>query len=117
MLNRGLVLAVTAFFTICIAGCTSWSNEDVTETKRRGDIIRVALTEYRLQNGAFPEQLSELVPNFLQEIPLPTVGRKRWRYLMFRGKGGDYHLAVVSNAWTEPDLIVTRDGDWLYDTK
>jgi hypothetical protein len=50
------------------------------ETSRRVVITAIALKRFRLQRGNFPEQLSELVPEFLAAVPLDAVDGNPLRY-------------------------------------
>lgn len=54
-----------------------WSASRIAETKRRGDVICHAIDAYRAKTGNYPVHLSDLEPEFLREIPQPTVGYKQ----------------------------------------
>src|SRR6058998_2375239 len=65
---------------VCVTSCGNWSDKNVHETKRRGDVILHALEQYRLRTGAFPNDLKQLVPEYVKEIPQPSVGARSWEY-------------------------------------
>jgi hypothetical protein len=112
-----------AFYLTCVtvilgfASCARWPDDQVTETKRRGDIIRSALEQHKGERGVFPQVLNELVPKFLEDIPQPTVGKGRWEYKMYPGEGGDYHLTVSVRFKWEPLLQASAKEPWFFDTK
>src|SRR5436190_23362198 len=68
-----------------------WSSSGVAETRRRGDIICGAIDAYRAKNAKYPAQLTDLQPEFLREIPQPTVGGKAWDYMLI-DQGTNYWL-------------------------
>lgn len=54
--------------------------DSLEESKRRGaDIVR-ALAEYRTDLGTYPDQLSTLVPDYIDAVEPPTWGVQQWRY-------------------------------------
>jgi hypothetical protein len=58
----------------------AWSPEAIEVSKARGDQIAQGLASFQREHGHYPENLSELIPGYLSEIPLPTAGAKQWRY-------------------------------------
>ncbi len=46
----------------------------VAESQAIADPIIHALSDFRIENDAFPERLEELVPDYLKELPRPSVG-------------------------------------------
>ena len=104
-------------FAVSLGGCNavelrdSWSDTQVAETKRRGEIVCHAIDAYRTRNGKYPFQLSELQPKFIGEIPRPTVGYKEWHYDLI-DNGRDYWLQVVASEFG-PQLDRTS-AEWSY---
>jgi hypothetical protein len=88
-----------------------WSASGIAETRRRGDIISEAIEVYRAKTGKFPAALEELQPNFLREIPQPTVGAKQWEYELI-DQGTNYSLQVVASEFGK-QLSRASEG-WLY---
>jgi hypothetical protein len=90
-----------------------WSTSGVSETRRRGDIICGAIDAYCAKTGRYPSELRELQPDFLREIPQPTVGYKRWQYELL-DQGTIYWLQVVASEFG-PQLDKTSDRPrWQY---
>jgi len=108
-------LALTPLLLLVLASC-GWSDAQVAETKRRGDIICKAIEAYRTRNGKVPSDLKELQPDFLREIPQPTVGKKSWTYATYQS-GRSYNLEVAIRQYSEPLLQTQSEGGWSYDTK
>ena len=95
------------FFAITLSSCDRaqrflaeqpwrWSASGVAETQRRGDIICRAIEAYRAQTSKYPSQLRDLQPEFLRDIPQPTVGHKRWEYMLI-DEGTNYWLRVEAS--------------------
>jgi hypothetical protein len=89
-----------------------WSASGVAETRRRGDIICGAIDGYRAKMGKYPVELRELQPEFLPEIPQPTVGYKQWQYEIL-DDGTDYWLQVLASEFG-PHLGKTATRAWEY---
>jgi len=88
-----------------------WSASGIAETRRRGDIISEAIEAYRAKTGKYPAELRELQPEFLHEIPQPTVGYKQWQYGLI-DQGTNYWLQVVASEFGQ-QLDRTSRG-WQY---
>jgi hypothetical protein len=108
-------LALTSLLALILASC-GWSDAQVAETKRRGDIICKAIETYRARTGKVPGDLKKLQPDFLSEIPQPTVGKKIWTYATYES-GHAYNLEVAIRSQSEPLLQTQSEGGWSYDTK
>jgi hypothetical protein len=108
-------LALTPLLVLVLTSC-GWSDAQVAETKRRGDIICKAIEAYRVRNGKVPGDLKELRPDFLSEIPQPTVGKKTWIYETYQA-GQSYNLSVAIRRESEPLLQTQSTEGWSYDTK
>jgi len=100
----------------CLASCDNWSDEQVAETKRRGDIVCRALEAYRASTGKVPNDLKELQPQFLSEIRPPTVGKQTWTYETYQS-GQSHNLSVAIRRESEPLLQTQSPEGWSYDTK
>jgi len=101
---------------LVFGGCYSWRESQVTETKKRGDVVRHALNEYRTKTGSFPKSLDALVPEYVKVIPQPTVGRRAWNYKAYLDNTG-YLLSVALRSEREPELHAAETGEWVYHTK
>ena len=54
-----------------------------SETRRRLLVTAVAIKRFQLQRGRNPDNLSELVPDLLQSVPLDFMDGKPLRYRLF----------------------------------
>ena len=113
-----LVLCVTAvsgcdkFRSYIAAEPWKWSASRIEETKRRGDLICHAIDAYRTKTGKYPPHLEDLQPEFLREIPRPTVGHKQWDYMLI-DQGTNYWLHVVASEFG-PSLDKSAREHWKY---
>lgn len=73
-------LTLAPLLLVLFASCDNWSDAQVAETKRRGDIVCRAIEAYRARNSKVPSDLKKPQPDFLREIPQPTVGKLAWTY-------------------------------------
>jgi hypothetical protein len=89
-----------------------WSASGITETTHRGDIVCHAIEAYRAKNGNYPATLRDLQPDFLREIPQPTVGHKEWEYIVI-DHGTNYWLQVVASEFG-PILERNAPEHWYY---
>jgi len=99
-----------------LASCDNWSDTQVAETKHRGDMVCRALEAYRARTGKVPDSLQQLQPDFLPEIPQPTVGKRAWTYETYQN-GRSYNLSVAIRRQSEPLLQTQSPEGWSYDTK
>ena len=74
-----------------------------------------AIEAYRTRNGKVPSDLKELQPDFLREIPQPTVGKKSWT-LQRNQSNHSYNLEVAIRRFEAVCRHSQREGG-LYDTK
>lgn len=90
-------------FGSCVVGC---SNEKslMTATTVSGNTIVEALEKFHNDHGRYPDALTELVPNYLPEIPPPVWGLRKWKYV---GNGNDFDIRV-------DESIHTGDGNALW---
>ena len=74
--------------------------------------VACALECFRLAHGIFPEKLSELVPDFVKELPLDIYSRQP---LIYRRKdGGTFLLYGVGTNRTDDSGADGLDDVWLY---
>lgn len=111
-----LFLILACFLGCLLPSCSNWSDDHVRETKHRGEQVRDALKQYQRQTGTYPSKLEQLVPKYIERIPLPTVGKKTWSYEVYKA-GGSYLISVAIRSEREPLLQATSDSGWTYDTK
>ena len=108
MRASALVVGIAFLFV----GCNRWSDKGIAESKRRGEIVCKALDAYRAKTGRYPDALQKLKPEFLQEIPAPTVADREWDYAAIDG-ATNYWLFVSDSEWG-PTLESLRDCHWIY---
>ncbi len=87
-----------------------WPKLSVIEdaAKRADGSTRCAITalaaeRYRQDHGAFPEDLAQLVPHYLQAIPLDPQDSKPLRYYVLEDRVVIFSLCRVSTAFYDPD--------------
>jgi hypothetical protein len=59
-----------------------WTEENMAESRRRGERIAAALDDCQVKTGRLPSRLDELVPAFLDRIPEPVAGSREWDYAL-----------------------------------
>ncbi|WP_092051418.1 hypothetical protein [Planctomicrobium piriforme] len=75
---------IAAVFLLLADGrCAEFFSVDhpnAIKTQRLGDHIIGALNRYREERNDFPKSLEELVPDYLETIPPPLYGERKWVY-------------------------------------
>jgi type II secretory pathway pseudopilin PulG len=79
------------------------------ESKERGAAIVAGLEAYRAQHGTYPEQLDELVPQYVPRIEAPTWGLERWRYRRFTP--ADVAALAAAAAERRPETTAAHPAD------
>jgi hypothetical protein len=110
---RGTQFALIWLFFALLVGGAVWFGArtfavpagSVDETKRRGDVVIQALNNFHADHGRFPRSLAELSPQYLEEIPEPDWGLRRWLY---EPDGSDFYLRV-----NETEHTGDGDSHWL----
>lgn len=96
------------------------------ETQREMTAAAIALQRFRLHHGRWPETLSDLVPEFLTELPHDWMDGQPLRYRRnlndtftlysvgedLRDDGGDLTPAFTSNYDPDLPMWTTRDAVW-----
>jgi hypothetical protein len=114
-LKRLFAIITLILLLVIIPSCSKWSDADLARTKEHGDIVRNALQQYRDRMDSYPKDLQSLIPDYLDKIPEPTVGKKMWTYKTYQQRS-DYLLSVLTRSESEPELHADPIG-WTYDTK
>lgn len=102
-LARRNASSVSLTILLVIQGCSN-APRSYDETIRRGNLVVRALEQYHADRGQYPTTLSELVPDFIDTVPQPTWGLKKWEYHSTRT---DFDIRVDESSRT-------GDGDALY---
>jgi hypothetical protein len=74
------------------------------QTRNSGDRIAAALIEFKQKNGGYPAQLHELTPQFLSQVPSPTLKGSTFFY---RPEGDAFVLGYPSTSW----MLCTRGAN------
>jgi len=111
-----VVVILACGWASILSGCNYQASEKkIRETTARGDVIVKELDRYRDDAGVFPATLSDLVPDYLAEIPAPVVGRG-WEYTPTDDQRR-YQLATDSPGLTTVIYIKHDWDNWGVDTK
>lgn len=102
-----------------------WSR-DVFEAKRAAVLTASSLEVYRLDRGAFPALLTDLVPEFMSALPTDPFDGRPMRYAVRDGApllwsigtdgkddGGRPPSDPKRDAWNPPGTKTAADGDWI----
>jgi hypothetical protein len=71
-----------------------------SEQRMEGDAIVVALTEYRARTGAYPTELSELVPGYLDAKPAELGNFVAPFQYFYERQGDGYRLESIDGSLT-----------------
>jgi hypothetical protein len=107
-------------FAALLCGCTGCHNmqpTSVAESKEKGHAIIDALNDYKSQHGSYPEELSTLVPEFVESIEGPTAGTKKWIYHLFNN--GDVFQLSFEGPYEHSPVCFwnSSSGKWSLDTR
>jgi hypothetical protein len=97
-----------------------WERRQTRITLCRGNAVVLALYRYSHERGSFPASLSDLVPRYIDRIPVPRLGSGKWSYEP-RDEGHEFTLLNLDDYASWHDAIYLYDssaGDWaLLDSK
>lgn len=85
-------------------------------TEKRGETIVSAIKKYRKAEGKYPNNLSELVPNYLDDVPKTDMGLlsfQSFRYTVERDQDR-YHIFFLRSGYLI-GAYSPEDGTWHYD--
>ena len=109
------------FCKLFAAATSAIANQSVSiQTRLDQTQLAVALERFRLAHGAFPEQLAELVPDFIAKVPVDTYSRQPMTY--HRKEGGTFLLYGVGKNRVDDGGVSDAKGSdgerldfiWLY---
>lgn len=86
----GLAITLSAVISLLTAGGISDLKED--QSAENAKQIVKALNDYNADNGAYPVNLNELVPSYLNTIPLTAIGISEHPF-SYRQLAGSYLLS------------------------
>ena len=95
-----------------------WNNKMIKESINNGDLIILKIKLFYEKNGRYPRQLTELFPEYIDALPLPSAGAKQWNY--GAEKGDEFRLGFSmprDSTWHGyPSCQYdSRFGKWLVD--
>ena len=115
--NIFTILGIT-FLLFLSNGC---SEEGLPEDSIQiGNEIVTAIDIFDVKTGALPDNLNEVVPDFLKQIPKPTCCGRKWEYVLFKDSEGEsYYLLRAGNINDNEPLVEynSRTRKWHMDTK
>lgn len=75
----------------------NWSPRAIADTEAQGETLIREIERYRAaHDGGLPPSLGALTPEYLAEIPVPSVGGRRWRVGVLRDHPEHFYLTVAS---------------------
>ncbi len=85
MVSVAIIAMLTAIAMVTFSG----ANKKARDGRRKADLekIRISLELYRQEVGSYPTDVADLVPNYLQELP---IGPKDDPYLYERNVGSSF---------------------------
>jgi len=79
-----------------------WDDEAKQVTIERAQPIIKAIDAYRKDHPDEPDSLDDLIPEYLDELPSPLVGGRKWEY---HNTKRSYELSVPSSNPEPPSLL------------
>lgn len=131
------LFGTTSLLLVMVIAVVSWwahlvlDEERVSESMCSAELIISALSDYHERFGEYPPALDALVPDFMDDIPAPTAGNRKWFYRTKRSRKSD-NVPLVGdenrkryvfgfegdNYRTYPTYQYDSDDkDWWIDTK
>jgi hypothetical protein len=92
--NIGKFIVIFGSIAILLSACRL-GIEVESINKERAEIIISALYEYEGEHNSFPNELSDLVPDYLEEIPTTTGGQT---YFYLTNSTDGFFLAFDMNS-------------------
>lgn len=95
-------------------GFIHWSEDRIERSITSGLNIVSAIDAYKTINGEYPQELDELTPQFLNTVPMPVAGTKRWVYRVM--DDDSYRLSFGSGRDHYPSVTyLSRERTWRRD--
>lgn len=102
-----VVIAAVLYFVLSFFGSRTstdlWSVEAQEETSLLAAPLVAAIESYRTDHDKPPATLDALIPDYITDIPSPTVGCGEWSYQPTKRS---YELCVESSNPDPPPLIL-----------
>jgi hypothetical protein len=101
----GAMRALAGVLVVVMIGLANWRANAYQETARDQTSAQViaGLEAYRAQRGVYPDDLAELVPEFLSEVPRPAMGLipNSDEVFTYSNFGDSYALEFSSVLWVQ----------------
>ncbi|GAP06336.1 hypothetical protein ATHL_01190 [Anaerolinea thermolimosa] len=82
-MRRLLRIVMFLVLLLNLLGCTRnegfSAQEEITDGQTKGEQVVQALEKYHVDKGRYPEYLQDLIPNYLEEVPM-TLAKKEFKY-------------------------------------
>lgn len=88
---KWVILILCCLVVLWIVACTSTADRIRNDQTQASDIL-LALENYQRDHGRFPNELDDLAPTYLEEVP-KTTGRQDFAYTLDVADG--YHLCFA----------------------
>jgi len=75
------------------------------------DQVIKALEAYKKANGRYPDKIEQLAPNYLNPIPTPDWGTRRWEYIVCHDGNILLQVRLGDNRY-ERVYYRTETGEW-----
>lgn len=92
----------------------SWQNKN---TIKNMDNVILAIENYSKVNNKYPDSLSQLVPKWLDEIPVSYCGFKKLKFLYSRINNQDYNECVRLQIYDRPHIAYRIYDRCYYEAK
>ncbi len=109
--------AAAVFLCVLTAVLDEW-NERRQEAKalKAGDTIIAALGRFHAEHGVYPQDLSELVPRYLESIPVTAWGHGDWHYRSAEDGAGFSLMVSDSPRVLRSYHYYSSEGRWWMDS-
>lgn len=93
-----------------------WLPHDVAASQERGNEVVAAIEAFHAANGVYPVGLEDLMPEFIDGLPVPVAGERCWRYVTDRA-GSEYVLSFAFDSFQYPICTYSSERPgWKEDT-
>ena len=89
-------------------------NEEASKGIETGDEIVDAIENYHKDKGQYPKSLDDLIPEYLEKIPVTVTGEE-YKYGVFEVEGfGPYslHFSIAGDGWMGGCVYSTKYSAW-----
>jgi hypothetical protein len=85
--------------------------------KQKAHPIIEAIEAYVEDQGRYPNELAELIPDYLPEIPASGWGDRHWKYQLWQHPSPSFGLYVLKlEGYYEGLYYQSSNQSWIYDS-